>query len=236
SQDGIHNILKERAEAIARLLLSGVEVVIPNFPGTGVRRPGEGRGRTSRSTEFASLAEMIYTPQIRSHYFVAYMASTDGGWDRTVFWGESCSSPAAEVVVPHDLKQPSSAEPIGATLATVLAVSTDWPKTVRGIVARGGLVSHRSVLDSPFVHVPQDSLPINVFQAGDLPDYWAFFAPKPLRLEGLVDGTNRRVTGPKLETALKPVREAYAKGGLEVKEDYSSDADLAKWIIEQLKR
>ena len=104
------------------------------------------------------------------------------------------------------------------------------------VVARGGLVSYRSVLDSPFVHVPHDALPINVFRAGDLPDVWSHLAPKPLRLEGLVDGTNRRVTGERLDKELRPNKAAYAKGGLVVKEDYSSDAELAKWIIEQLKK
>ena len=132
------------------------------------------------------------------------------------------------------MKQPTLAEPIGATLATVLAVSADWPKTVCGLVARGGLVSFRSVLDSPFVHVPHDALPVNVFRAGDLPDLWAHLAPKPLRLERLVDGTNRRVTGDRLDKALQPVKDAYAKGGLVVKEEYSSDVELAKWVIDQL--
>jgi hypothetical protein len=98
------------------------------------------------------------------------------------------------------------------------------------------LVSYRSVLDSPVVHVPHDALPVNVFRAGDLPDVWAHLAPKPLRLERLVDGTNRRVTGERLERALRPVAEAYKKGGLVVKEDYTPDAELAKWVIEQLKR
>jgi hypothetical protein len=79
-------------------------------------------------------------------------------------------------------------------------------------------------------------LPINVFRAGDLPDVWSALAPKPLRLEGLVDGTNRRVTGTQLEKALKPVSEAYKKGGLVVKEEYSSDEEIAKWIVDQLKK
>jgi hypothetical protein len=245
SQDGIHTLLKERADVFARLLQSGVGVVIPNFPGTGIRRPGDGRGRTSRATELSSLAEVVNTPLIRARYVDAYQAfqdvlgTGDVEWDRVVFWGESSSPPvrpADEIAIPHDLRQPSPAEPLGATLATVLAASADFPKVVRGVVARGGLVSFRSVLDSPFVHVPHDALPVDMFSAGDLPDRWAHLAPKPLRLEGLVDGTNRRVTGAKLDAALKPVREKYAKGGLDVKEDYSSDAELAKWIIEQLKR
>ncbi|HKB38905.1 MAG TPA: hypothetical protein VKD72_20855 [Gemmataceae bacterium] len=107
---------------------------------------------------------------------------------------------------------------------------------IRAVIARGGLVSFRSVLDSPFVHVPHDALPINIFRAGDMPEVWAHLAPKPLRLEALVDGTNRRVTGERLKEALRPVAEAYKKGELVVKEDYTPDAELAKWIVDQLKK
>ena len=115
-------------------------------------------------------------------------------------------------------------------------MASDRPKSYKAIVARGGLVSYRSVLDGPFVHVPHDALPIDVFRAGDLPDVWAHLAPKPLRLEGLVDGTNRRVTGERLENGT-----ATRQGGLFqrwsiVKEDFTPDAELAKWIVEQLKR
>ena len=97
--------------------------------------------------------------------------------------------------------------------------SLEW-EGVKAVVARGGLVSYRSVLDSPFVHVPHDALPVNVFRAGDLPDVWAHLAPKPLRLEGLVDGTNRRVTGKKLAKDTGPghgglqERRARREGGL----------------------
>ena len=128
------------------------------------------------------------------------------------------------------------AEPFGAVAVSTLALASDAHKTFKAVVARGGLVSYRSVLDSPCVHVPHDALPVNVFRAADLPDVWAHLAPKPLRLEGLVDGTNRRVTGERLEKELRPVRAAYAKGGLVVKEDYTPDAELAKWIIEQLRK
>ncbi|HKB02398.1 MAG TPA: hypothetical protein VKD90_09265 [Gemmataceae bacterium] len=155
--------------------------------------------------------------------------------DRFAIWGESMAAangPGDSTMVPHDLEQPKHAEPIGATLSSLAGAES----LARAVVARGGLVSYRSVLDSPFVHVPHDALPVNVFRAGNLPDVWAHLAPKPLRLEGLVDGTNRRVTGERLEKALMPVTEAYKKGGLVVKEDYTPDAELAKWIVEQLKR
>ena len=92
-----------------------------------------------------------------------------------------------------------------------MIVTTLAPWLGEAVVARGGLVSYRSVLDSPFVHVPHDALPLDVFRSADMPDVWAHLAPKPLRLEGLVDGTNRRVTGDRLDKALRPVKEAYAK-------------------------
>jgi hypothetical protein len=164
------------------------------------------------------------------------MNSTDR--NRILIWGESLSEPDAArgpVGAPLDLGQPRLAEPYAATVASLVALNSSQVE-VRAVIARGGLVSYRSVLDSPFIHVPHDSLPINVFRAGDLPDVWAHLAPKPLRLEGLVDGTNRRVTGEKLAKALQPVTDAYKKGGLVVKEDYTPDAELAKWIVEQLKK
>jgi hypothetical protein len=165
-------------------------------------------------------------------------ARDSGDEDRVAFWGESLAPPNQAdqaVQVPHDLAQPRLAEPMGATVASLLPLHPSY-RNVKAVVARGGLVSYRSVLDSPFVHLPHDALPVNVFRAGDLPDVWAHLAPRPLRLEGLVDGTNRRVTGERLARELRPVTEAYRKGGLVVKEDYTPDAELAKWIIEQLKK
>jgi hypothetical protein len=186
-------------------------------------------GRDIMRTRWAE-AEVIFS-------FLDNAKDIDPG--RVVLWGESCSQPissAGEFAVPGDLNQPPLAEPSGPVIAATLALTSDARQVYKAVVARGGLVSYRSVLGSPFVHVPHDALPINVFRAGDLPDVWAHLAPKPLRLERLVDGTNRRVTGERLETELRPVKAAYTKGGLVVKEDYSSDAELAKWIIEQLRK
>jgi dienelactone hydrolase len=246
AQEGAHSFLAARSQAVAALLRAKVAVLLVNWRGTGLDRPGEGWGRSSWAASLANTAEMLGTPlaalRINETRNTLRGALRDFGAvidpERVLVWGESLSEPNGPdqpVAVPQDLAQPGLAEPFAATLASLLGLNRSQFR-VKAVVARGGLVSYRSVLDSPFVHVPHDALPVNVFRAGDLPDLWAHLAPKPLRLEGLVDGTNRRVTGERLEKALRPVTEAYRKGGLVVKEDYTPDADLAKWIVEQLKR
>ncbi len=240
AHEGTERFVKDRSTAVATLIDSGVGVVFVEWQGSGLDRPGDGRGRATYTSSLMSTSLMTDEdlPGIRLELTRHVMSQVRQGLgnfdrDRVALWGESLAvANAADSVVgvPYDLGQLTVCEPFAATCASILDLK---PKA---IIARGGLVSYRSVLDSPFVHVPHDALPINVFRAGDLPDVWAHLAPKPLRLEGLVDGTNRRVSGKKLEDALKPVSEAYKKGGLVVKEEYSSDAELAKWIVEQLRK
>jgi hypothetical protein len=242
AHEGTDRFIEAHAEAVARLVRANSAVVLLDWKWTGAGRPGDGRGRASYSSSLASSSLMIGKPLATEwaemiHWVFCQRVRRSGFVDpsRVVIWGDSLAgvnSAEANVAPPHDLSQPKLSEPLAATFASIMALDVK-PKA---IIARGGLVSYRSVLDSPFVHVPHDALPINVFRAGDLPDVWAALAPKPLRLEGLVDGTNRRVTGERLEKALKPVTEAYKKGTLVVKEQYSSDEELAKWIIEQLKK
>jgi hypothetical protein len=241
-QDGAYRFVREHAPAVAALIQAGVGVIVSEVSGTGLQQPGGDRGRTSYATSLSATAQMLGKPLVGTRFddlITLWKASVrDVGVDpeQVALWGESLAGPnpgSRSVAVPYDLDQPHLAEPLGATLVSLLALGKS---EIKAIVARGGLVSYRSVLESPFVHVPHDALPVNVFRAGDLPDLWAHLAPKPLRLEGLVDGTNRRVTGEKLKEALRPVREAYPKGGLVVAEDYSPDAELAKWIVEQLRK
>jgi Acetyl xylan esterase (AXE1) len=244
--EGAHRYLAERAAVLATLLQANVAVLVINWQGTGLDRAGEGRGRSSWTASLTSSAEMLRRPlaasRINETRNTIHGALRDFARvidrQRVGVWGESLAEPNRPdqpVAFPHDVSQPRLAEPFGATLVSILALDRSG-MPIKAIIARGGLVSYRSVLDSPFVHVPHDALPIDVFRAGDLPDIWAHLAPKPLRLEGLVDGTNRRVTGDRLKEALRPVAEAYKKGGLVVNEEYSSDAELAKWIVEQLKK
>ena len=110
-----------------------------------------------------------------------------------VVWGDSLANVNAldrRVDVPLEIDdEPDHSEPLGATLALLAKL---FDGDIRAVVARGGLVSVRSLLDSPFVYVPHDFVVRGLLSAGALPDVAAAIAPRPLRVEGLFNGTNRR--------------------------------------------
>jgi dienelactone hydrolase len=235
--------LRNHADAIATLVQSGIAISIPEYSFTRAGIPGMGRGRNALETSLTAtglmLGNPVYVFRGDNHPLQWSVSSLTNNetfdWENLVVWSESFAPTIQDqehVALPQDLTQPAHAETHSAVFASLITNAYSF----RALVSRGGLVSFRSVLDSPFIHVPFDALPRNVFRTGDLLDIWAHIAPKPLRLEGLVDGTNRRVTGGRLQKALEPVTQAYKEGGLVVKEDYTPDAELAKWIVEQLKK
>ena len=75
--------------------------------------------------------------------------------------------------------------------------------------ARGGLVGYRSLLSSPFVHVPYDVVVPGALTAGDLVDVVAAIAPRKVTLEAMVDGLNRKVTLKDANKAYEIARKAY---------------------------
>src|SRR5262245_58686209 len=59
AEEGTHRFVAARAEAIASLIHAKVAVFLVDWPGTGLGRTGEGRGRTSSASSFASTGLMI---------------------------------------------------------------------------------------------------------------------------------------------------------------------------------
>ena len=118
-------------------------------------------------------------------------------------WGESFAptNPAGrDLAVPLDADPfPHQAEPLGGLLALLGALFED---DVSAVSVRGGLTGYESLLQSPFFYVPHDALVPGALTAGDLCDLAAALAPRPLRVEGLVDGLNRKASGVALAKAV----------------------------------
>jgi hypothetical protein len=106
--------------------------------------------------------------------------------------------------------RPAEADPSGALLALLLGLFEDESVAIN---ARLGLVSYRSVLDSPYVQVPHEVILPGALAAGDLPALVSALAPREVGLEGLVDGRGRRVPPAKGAERYAPATKAYAEAG-----------------------
>src|SRR6185312_12272844 len=113
---------------------------------------------------------------------------------RVALWGDSFApaNPAGQTLaVPLDADpSPRQAEPLGGLLALFTALFEDG---VRAVYVRGGLTGYASVLQSQFCYVPHDALVPGALTAGDLCDVAAALAPRPLRMDGHLDGLDRAV-------------------------------------------
>src|SRR5262249_50939473 len=109
--------------------------------------------------------------------------------------------------VPWDAdKMPAQAEPLGGLLALLGGL---YQPNVKAVYVRGGLVSYQSVLENPFLYTPHDVVVPCVLTVRDLCDVAAALAPRPLRLEALVDGRSRVVNLKGMEQDYAPASAAY---------------------------
>jgi hypothetical protein len=242
AQDGKKGFLTNRPETLAALLDGGAAVCLPDLRGTGETRPGGGRGRTSEATSISAselmLGRTLLGDRLRDlRSVLAYLRGrTDLDAGRVALWGDSFApvNPAdRELRVPLDAEdQPDLAEPLGGLLALFGAFYED---DVRAVYARGGLTGYRSLLQGPFGYVPHDALVPGALTAGDLGDVAAALAPRPLRLEGLVDGLNRRASAEESSKAFEPASAAYRSGDvqerLSLEVAASAGGVVAEWLL-----
>jgi cephalosporin-C deacetylase-like acetyl esterase len=247
AQHGKQAFLKERSAPIAELLRGGLAVCLPDLRGTGETRPaGDSRGRQSAATSLSAselmLGQTLLGERLRDlrsvMQYLATRAELDPG--RVGLWGDSfapVNAPNRNLAVPLDADRlPDQSEPLGTTLALLAALFED---NVQAVYARGGLTGFASLLDSPFLYVPHDAVVPGALTIGDLCDVAAALAPRPLRLAGLVDGGNRRVSAERLNKDLAPTRAGYesAKAIDRLVIDASRDpAEAARWLLSQLPR
>ncbi len=217
AQAGKQALLRQRAEVLAALLGGGVAVCLPDVRGTGESRPADASRRHSGASTSLSatewlLGETLLGARLRDLRSVLRYLRTraDLAPGRVALWGDSLAPPNPKdrnLAVPLEVDPfPDQAEPLGGLLALLGALYED---DIRVVYTHGGLVSYHSLLQSPFCYVPHDALVPDALTVGDLPAVAAALAPRPLRLEGMVDGLNRQVSAEVLGKQLAPVRMAY---------------------------
>jgi len=236
AKDGKGGFLKHRRQELASLLAMGVAVCLPDLRGTGETSPDEDRGRNSAATAFSASEQMLGSTAIGGKLtdlltILRWLRSRNEiDAARIAVWGESFAptNPVDRAIeAPLDADPaPALAEPAGPLLALLAGLFDDQ---IRAVLGRGGLVSFRSVLDSPFVHVPHDVIVPSACSIGDLCDIAAAVAPRPVRLGSLVTGLNRAAT-PDVVLADWPAPRRDKSLEIATARD-----DLAAWLEEKLR-
>jgi hypothetical protein len=246
AQGGKQAFLKNRSTGIAALLDGGVAVCLADVRGIGETRPsGDSRlysgARTTISASEGLLGQTLLGSRLRDVRSVLRHLRSRGDLDarRVALWGDTFSPPnpkGRNLAVPLGVDDfPDLAEPLGGLLALFGALFED---DVRAVTVRGGLTGYHSILQSPFCYVPHDALVPGALSAGDLCDMAAALAPRPLRLEGLVDGLNREVPPDVLAQTQGPVLAAYGALGAESRLELGGAEGMepaARWILRQLR-
>jgi len=237
AQDGKAGFFKHRSETIAKLLESGVAVCIPDLRATG-ETANDGRSRTSGATSYSAALQMhgMTVPAVQLVELVMLMRELPKqGYGSIALWGDSFVEPNAadtKFAVPYDVKLPRQSEPMGGTLALLGGI---YGGDVKAVYVRGGMVSFRSILDSPYCYFPHDAVIPGVFPAGDM-DVLAG-ANRNVRLESMVDGLNRRADDKTLKATYAPALKGRPVANLlELREQPSSPAEVAAWLAAGLKK
>ena len=158
---------------------------------------------------------------------------------RVALWGDSFApaNPAGlDLAAPLDADPfPHQAEPLGGLLALLTALFEDG---VRAVSVRGGLTGFGSLIQGPFCYVPHDALIPGALTAGDLCAVAAALAPRPLRMEGPVDGLDRVVEPAEAARVMEPAHSAYraldAGASLRLGEGDAASPPAARWLLESL--
>jgi hypothetical protein len=239
AQSGKQSFLRERSQQIAELLEAGTAVCLPDLRGTGETDPGDGRGRRSAATTLSSselmLGQTFVGARLRDlRQVIRYLRQRDDvNEKRVVLWGDSfapTNSVDCHFAVPRGIpNRPHLSEPLGGLLALLGAL---FDEKIEAVSVHGGLTGFHDVLTSPFCYLPHDVVIPGVLTAGDLCDLAAAIAPRPLRLDGLVDGSNRRQSVEQSRTqyaiAIADYRRAHAEKRFIIT---NGDLRILQWLL-----
>ncbi len=220
AQEGKQEFLKRRAGQIAELLTAGVAVVLLDVRGTGETDPGGSRGRggpaSSTSASEWMLGQSLLAGRVRDLRAVLNRVKNHPNLDgsRVGLWGDSfapMNPPDRDLKVPHNAaNRPAQSEPLGGLLALLGAL---FDNQVHSVYINGGLSDYASALESPLVYLPHDVVIPGVLTVSDLTDVAAALAPRPLWIDGMVDGHNRAVRKDTLVKRYAPTLTEYGAAG-----------------------
>ena len=126
---------------------------------------------------------------------------------------------------PGPVKQ-RQAEPLGTFLALLTAL---YEEQVAAVSGRGGLISFCSVLEDRFCHIPEDVVVPGILEVADLADIAASITPRPVLLEELVNGRNKKVPVHTME------KEYGTQTSQLVLREQSEELSLPGWLLNMLK-
>jgi dienelactone hydrolase len=246
AQEGKQAFLHRRPELIAAWLDGGAAVCLVDVRGTGETQPRDGSRRHDGALTTLSAAEWMLGQtlvgsrlrDVRSVLgYLRHRADVDA--TRIAVWGDSFApaNPAdRDLAVPLDADPfPHQAEPLGGLLALLGGLFED---DIRAVAIRGALTGFDSLLQGPFCYVPHDALVPGAIAAGDVSGLAAALAPRPLRMEGLVDGLDRAVGAEALRAIMEPVESAYRSRGagpqLRLGDGGATSLPAAQWLLQQV--
>jgi hypothetical protein len=151
-------------------------------------------------------------------------------------WGDALAATnniGTRMAVPLDANPyPAQGEPLGGVATLLVAL---YEPLIRAVYIRGGLMSYAALLQEPFIYQPADSIIRRLLRIADLPDIAAALAPRPLRMESLVDGCNRQVSSKQVEETYHLAREAYAQtkqpDRLSIEVEKASVEKISQWFL-----
>lgn len=239
---GKGEFLDTRGELLAELLAGGAAVCLPDLRGLGETSPDGSRERwgamTSQSSTELMLGGTMVGARLRDlRAVLKYLRGRNDVDSRKIaLWGDSFAKvnpPDRDFQVPRHMDdRPRWSEPLGGLLALLGALYED---DVCAVYVRGGLSDFQSVIAEQFVYIPHDVVIPGVLTFGDVPDLAAAIAPRPLRLDNLVDGFNRVRPVDDVRTIYRPAVQSYQDAGLDDKLVIDETADSAcGWLLEQL--
>lgn len=243
AQEGKQTFLKRRAGPIAELLTQGVAVCLPDVRGTGETSPGDNRGRSSLASALSSsewmLGQSLLGARLRDVRSVLRHLRHHPRLDasRVALWGDSFAEvnpPERDLKVLHSAAdRPPQSEPLGGLLALLGGL---FEEDVKAIYVHGGLSDFRSALESPLPYIPHDVVVPGILTTGDVDVLTAALAPRPLWLDGLVDGMNRLVAEGSLLDRYRLTRTAYqeARSADALRLDSNTKESVARWLTMRL--